>query len=41
MRFTAEGEIKGAQGNHFVPAAMQDQMIEYTKSFYEHFIPNP
>lgn len=42
MRFTKKGTIEGGQGNpQFVPPAMQDQMVEYTKSFYEHFVPNP
>ncbi|XP_011199836.1 dynactin subunit 5 [Bactrocera dorsalis] len=42
MRYTAKGTIEGGQGNpNFVPAAMQDQMVDYTKSFYEHFLRNP
>lgn len=42
MRYTAKGTIEGGQGNpNFVPAAMQDQMVDFTKSFYEHFIRLP
>ncbi|XP_017152735.1 dynactin subunit 5 [Drosophila miranda] len=42
MRYTAKGTIEGGQGNpYFVPAAMQDEMIKYTKSFYEHFVRTP
>lgn len=42
MRYTARGTIEGGQGNpYFVPAAMQDEMINYTKSFYEHFVRAP
>ncbi|KAL9926907.1 dynactin subunit 5 [Glossina fuscipes] len=42
MRYTAKGSLEGGQGNpNFVPAAMQDQMIDYTKSFYEHFVRSP
>ncbi|XP_018783418.1 PREDICTED: dynactin subunit 5 [Bactrocera latifrons] len=42
MRYTAKGTIEGGQGNpNFVPAAMQDQMVDYTKSFYDHFLRNP
>uniref|UniRef100_U5EWN1 Dynactin subunit 5 n=1 Tax=Corethrella appendiculata TaxID=1370023 RepID=U5EWN1_9DIPT len=41
MRFTADGKIEGGQGNpDFVPHAMQELMIEFTKSYYEHFIAN-
>ncbi|EDS37297.1 dynactin subunit 5 [Culex quinquefasciatus] len=40
MRYTVDGKIEGGQGNpDFVPHAMQDLMIEYTKSYYENFIP--
>ncbi|EAT40725.1 AAEL007566-PA [Aedes aegypti] len=40
MRYTVDGRIEGGQGNpDFVPHAMQDLMVEYTKSYYEHFIP--
>ncbi|GAB0092668.1 dynactin subunit 5 [Sergentomyia squamirostris] len=40
MRFTANGTIEGGQGNpNFVPAAMQDLMMDYTRGYYEHFIP--
>ncbi|XP_063703491.1 dynactin subunit 5-like [Culicoides brevitarsis] len=39
MRFKADGTIEGGQGSAHVPLAMQDLMIEYTKSYYEHFIP--
>ncbi|KAH8393699.1 hypothetical protein KR200_009999 [Drosophila serrata] len=42
MRYTVKGTIEGAQGNpYFVPAAMQDEMVNYTKSFYEHFVRTP
>ncbi|XP_073821843.1 dynactin 5, p25 subunit [Musca autumnalis] len=42
MRFTAKGTIEGGQGNpNFVPTAMQDHMVDYTKSFYEHFVRAP
>lgn len=40
MRFTINGTIEGGQGSTaFVPPAMQDQMIDFTKSYYEHFVP--
>lgn len=40
MRFTKDGTIEGGQGNlAFVPSAMQEQMTEFTKSYYEHFVP--
>jgi dynactin 5 len=39
MKFTKEGTIEGAQGNPEVPPAMQDLMVDFTKSYYEHFIP--
>ncbi|XP_031623219.1 dynactin subunit 5 [Contarinia nasturtii] len=40
MKFTAQGTIEGDQGNpNFVPPAMQDLMIDFTKSYYEHFRP--
>lgn len=40
MKFTKEGNIEGAQGNTAeVPPAMQDLMVDLTKSYYEHFIP--
>ncbi|KAG4076189.1 hypothetical protein HA402_014738 [Bradysia odoriphaga] len=40
MRFTAAGTIEGGQGNpDFVPPGMQEQMTDYTKSYYEHFVP--
>lgn len=42
MKFTKKGTIEGGQGNpDFVPPGMQDLMIDYTKSYYEHFIPLP
>ncbi|XP_034098717.1 dynactin subunit 5 [Drosophila nasuta] len=42
MRYTSKGTIEGGQGNpYFVPAAMQDEMANYTKSFYEHFVRTP
>lgn len=42
MRYTKRGTIEGGQGNpNFVPLSMQDQMIDFTKSFYEHFIRKP
>ncbi|EDV30722.1 uncharacterized protein Dana_GF14899 [Drosophila ananassae] len=42
MRYTKKGTIEGGQGNpYFVPAAMQEEMINYTKSFYEHFVRTP
>lgn len=42
MRYTAKGTIEGGQGNpYFVPAAMHDEMVNYTKSFYEHFVRTP
>lgn len=42
MRYTADGGIEGSQGGpNEVPTAMQDLMIDYTKSYYEHFIPAP
>lgn len=36
-----EGTIEGGQGNPdgYVPAAMQDLMVDFTKNYYEHFIP--
>ncbi|XP_055390579.1 dynactin subunit 5 [Condylostylus longicornis] len=38
MRYTKEGLIEGGQGNpNYVSPAMQDQMIDFTQSFYEHF----
>ncbi|CAD7086044.1 unnamed protein product [Hermetia illucens] len=41
MRYTAAGTIEGGQGNpDHVPPAMQDQMVDFTKSFYEHFRSN-
>lgn len=37
-KFTAKGSIEGDQGNpNFVPPAMQDVMIDFTKSYYENF----
>lgn len=40
MRFTSGGTIEGGQGNpDYVPPGMQEQMIDYTKSYYEHFVP--
>lgn len=40
MKFTKRGTIEGGQGNpNYVPPGMQDLMVEYTKSYYEHFIP--
>lgn len=40
MKFTADGKIEGGQGNpEFVPPAIQDLMIDFTKSYYEHFLP--
>lgn len=41
MRYTADRGIEGGQGDQLVPPAMQDLMIDYTKSYYEHFIPTP
>ncbi|XP_037959733.1 dynactin subunit 5 [Teleopsis dalmanni] len=42
MRYTVNGTIEGGQGNpYFVPSGMPDQMIDYTKSFYEHFLRTP
>lgn len=41
MKFTKEGTIEGAQGNPAeVPPAMLDLMVDFTKSYYEHFIPH-
>lgn len=38
MKFTAKGMIQGDQGNpNFVPPAMQDLMVDFTKSYYENF----
>lgn len=39
MRYTKEGTIEGAQGSQEVPPAMMEMMTEFTKSYYEHFIP--
>lgn len=39
MRFKADGTIEGGQGSDYVPLAMQDLMIDYTKAYYEHFVP--
>lgn len=40
MKFTAKGTIQGDQGNpNFVPPAMQDLMIDFTKSYYDNFRP--
>lgn len=40
MRYSADNTINGGQGNSdSVPPAMQDLMIEFTKSYYDHFIP--
>jgi dynactin-5 len=39
MKYTKEGTIEGGQGSAYVPPAMQDLMIDFTKSYYEHFIP--
>lgn len=40
MKFTAKGTIEGDQGNpNFVPASMQDLMVDFTKSYYENFTP--
>lgn len=39
MKFTKEGKIEGGQGTEKVPAAMQDLMQDFTKTYYEHFIP--
>lgn len=42
MKFTKQGTIEGGQGNpNHVPPGMQDLMTEFTKSYYEHFIPLP
>lgn len=42
MRYTADGGIEGGHGGqNEVPPAMQELMIDYTKSYYEHFIPAP
>ncbi|CAG9800472.1 unnamed protein product [Chironomus riparius] len=40
MKFTKEGKIEGGQGTESVPPAMLDLMVDFTKSFYEHFIPS-
>lgn len=40
MKFTKDGKIEGGQGNaESVPSSMQDLMADFTKSYYEHFIP--
>ena len=39
MKFTKDGSICGGQGTESVPPAMLDLMVDFTKSFYEHFIP--
>uniref|UniRef100_D1FQ47 Dynactin subunit 5 n=1 Tax=Simulium nigrimanum TaxID=683695 RepID=D1FQ47_SIMNI len=40
MRFTKEGTIEGGQGSEDnVPPAMQDLMVDFTKSYYENFVP--
>lgn len=39
MRFKADGRMEGGQGSDFVPLMMQDLMIDFTKSYYEHFVP--
>lgn len=39
MRFKEDGTIEGGQGSDYVPVMMQDLMVEFTKSYYEHFIP--
>lgn len=42
MSYTVHGKLEGGQGNpNCVPATMQDQMVDYTKSFYEHFVRLP
>lgn len=45
MKFTVKGTIEGDQGNpNFVPPAMQDLMVDFTKSYYENFrssVPKP
>jgi dynactin 5 len=40
MKYSQNGKIEGGQGTESVPSAMQDLMIDYTKSFYEHFVPS-
>lgn len=41
MKFTKRGTIEGGQGNpNYVPPGMQDMMVEFTKSYYDHFKPN-
>jgi dynactin 5 len=39
MKFSKNGIIEGGQGTETVPAAMQDLMVDFTKTYYEHFIP--
>jgi dynactin-5 len=39
MKFTKDGKIVGGQGDESVPPAMQDMMVDFTKSYYDHFIP--
>lgn len=40
MKFTKDGKIIGGQGNDGgVPPAMQDMMVDFTRSYYDHFIP--
>jgi dynactin-5 len=38
MKFNKDGTIEGGQGTESVPAAMQDLMVDFTKSYYDHFI---
>lgn len=41
MRYTADGRVEGGQGNpDFVPHAMMDLMTEFTRSYYDNFIPS-
>lgn len=39
MRFKADGTIEGGQGSDYVPVMMQDLMVDFTKSYYDRFIP--
>ena len=40
MKFTKDGKIEGGQGGESVPPAMLEIMTDFTKSYYDHFIPN-
>lgn len=39
MRFKADGTIEGGQGSEFVPVMMQELMTDFSKSYYDHFVP--